>query len=368
MLPAIRLRLLESARRGGLPLLGVAALGVGLLGAVGDDPPGARYALATDLAAALAYLAALFFGALPLAADRERRRALLPAATPVPPWAWAAGNALGAALLVGSGSLLLFLAAAVGPALEGGLEARVAGRLDAARTVWLHRGRPVSIALQPGAEKLRFRFRVAHPGDVRGTADVFTIAADGVPYTTIVGRHTEVPARGDVLVVENVDEAALVGIDPEGTRWLGANRPFLLNALAAGAGPALGAAALASFAVACSAMLAGPVAALLAACVLLLGAMRGFLLEAAAEGPPPTAHAVAHSHGAVAEPPGFARAALRSLLAAVPDLHALDASARAARGEWVGWGGARGAAPLLLGALAVACALGGAGVRLRRLG
>lgn len=367
MLPAIRLRLLEAARRGGLPLLGVAALGVALLGALGDDPPGARYALATDLAAALAYLAALFFGALPLAGDRERRRALLPAATPVTPFAWAAGNALGAALLVGGGALVLFLAAAAGPSLGGGMEARVAGRLDADRTVWLRRGRPLRIALQPGAERLRFRFRVAHAGDLRGTADTFTIAADGVPYTTIVGRHTEVPARGDVLVVENVEPSALVGIDPEETRWLGEDRPFLLNALAAGAGPALGAAALAAFAAACSAALAGPVAALVAACVLLLGAMRGFLLDAVVEEPRPAAQVVGHGHGAVAEPPALARAVLRPTLAMVPDLHAIDATARAARGEWVGSEGARGAAPLLLGSMAIACLLGGAGVRFRRL-
>jgi len=375
MLPAVRLRLVETLRRGGATLAAVAAAGVLLAGVAGDDPPGARYALATDLAAALAYLFAVFLGAFPLAADRERRRSLLAASSPTSPWAWAAGNAAGAAVAVALIATALFAAAALGPALRGGVETRMAGGLEGSGVVWLRRGEPRSIRLLPGVERMRIRFHVAYPGELRGTADAFRVAADGVPTTTIVGRTTELSASGERLRVENLEESMILGIDLGEARWLGERRSFLANALLAGAGPALGAAALAAFATACSAALTGPVAALLATLVLLLGGLKGFLettIEEGARRPAVHAHDEAgdRAHGApgprASRGSAAARRGMKLLLRAVPDFAAIDPTARASTGEWIGGRGA-GTGALLLGAsLLLAAALGGVGLRTRR--
>ena len=72
MRAALRLRLLEARRRGGWWLLGIGVAVVSWVAWAGGETPDGRYGLATDLAAAFTYLAAVFFGALPLATDREK--------------------------------------------------------------------------------------------------------------------------------------------------------------------------------------------------------------------------------------------------------------------------------------------------------
>ena len=121
MRTALSLRLREAWRRGGAALLVAAFGGVFLIAALGGPSPAARYAFASDLAAALAFVGALFYGALPLATDRERQRLLIPCASPVTPGAWALGNALGAAVVGALLAVLLFAAAGLGTAVSGGI-------------------------------------------------------------------------------------------------------------------------------------------------------------------------------------------------------------------------------------------------------
>ncbi|MGQ0615239.1 MAG: hypothetical protein ACT4PV_16020 [Planctomycetaceae bacterium] len=367
----LKLRLLEARRRGGLILLALAALAVAAVAATASGPFSGRFSLATDLAALLGFLAALFYGALPLAADRERRRLLLPTASPATPWGLAAANAAGAAATAGLATLLLFAAAGAGSALHGGLETRVAAGFRGDATIWIRPGQTLPLEIKPGVEKLRFSMRVFSPGEMIGSTGLFPIEADGRRLHLRPGQEAEVAVQGDLLKLRNPSDDALLGIDPRALRTLGARRPFLVNAVAAGLAPALAAAALAALAAAFSAGLAGPVAALLAGLVLLLGSMKAFLLETT-QPPPEEEHAAHHGHAhahdhAPPPPPDESRLLVRAMLAALPDLGAFDRSDRASRGEWIGLEGAAGAALFLAVALALAAVGGGLGLQLRRV-
>lgn len=353
MRAALLLRLREASRRGGVVAVLLGAAAVGAVAASGAG----GYGLATDLAVAFGYLFALFQGALPLGADRERRRSVLQAASPSPAWAWALGNALGAASVAGAAMVLLLGAAGAGAALQGGIETRVARGFRDAGTLWL----PLRLERREGDQRYRLATRVAPTGEVTGTPGEVTVRAGEATYRAPIGLPLEIPASIGDLVLRNETRGLHVGVVSSKTRALGAPRPFLANALLAGLGPALGAAALAAFAMAAGAHLSGPVAALLTALVLLLASMRGFLLDTLEHG-----GRMAEAAGQ-AERPKTSTALLKATLAAIPDLGALDGSARAAAGEWVGWREAGRGAALLAGALILAFAAGGLGVRLRRL-
>ncbi len=369
----LRLRLLEARRRGGLLLLTLAALAVATVAATARGPLAGRYSLATDLAALLGYLAAVFYGALPLAADRERRRLLLTTASPATPWSIAFANAAGAAATAGVATLLLFAAAGAGSTLQGGLETRVAAGFRGDETIWIRPGQTLPLEIKPGVEKLRFSMRVFSPGEMIGSTGRFPIEADGLRLDLRPGQETEVAVQGDRLKLRNPSDDALLGLDPRALRTLGARRPFLVNAVVAGIAPALAAAALAALAAAFSAGLTGPVAALLAGLLLLLGSMKSFLLDTT-QPPPADDHAAHHGHNhshshdhTPPPPPDSARVLVRAMLAALPDLGSFDRSDRAFRGEWIGFEGAAGAALFLAVALALAAGGGGIGLRLRRV-
>jgi len=336
-----------------------------ITGFVGFSPGprvAARYSLATDLAATLGYLFALFEGALPLAADRERRRNLLQAASPVAAWRWALGHGAAAAAVSGLFALGLFAAAGIGAALAGGIETREARPFRGEGTMWL----PIRVAVEPGDRTLRLRVAVAPAGDAEGTPARYAIAVKGGgTFSAPVGMPVEVelPAPGADVELHGATEGLAIGVLSSEARALGAPSPFLGNALVAGLGPALGAAALGALAAAAAAHLSGAVAALLAASLLLLASMRGFLLDAIEHG----GGAAAGMRGAEAamETP---RRVVAFLLRGIPDLQRLDPTSRAVEGERVGVAGAGEGALLLGGALAVAAVAGGLGVRMRRLG
>ena len=156
MLAALKLRLLEARRGGGLLLLGAGALLVGWIALFGGETVDGRYGLATDIATTFGYLAALFFGALPLAADRERKRSYLPCASPVRPWSWALGNALGAAALGAVGAFVLFLVAGLGASMRGGIETHATTRTGQIGTIWL----PIRVPVPSIATHMRLVPRV----------------------------------------------------------------------------------------------------------------------------------------------------------------------------------------------------------------
>ncbi|MHC5051459.1 MAG: hypothetical protein ACYTGK_12720, partial [Planctomycetota bacterium] len=180
MWAALRLRILEARRRGGLWLLGGAVVVVLLTARFGGDTVDGRYGLATDLAAVLAYLAAAFGGAFPLAIDREKRRAYLPGASPVSPWVWAGGNALGAAVVGGVAAFLLFAAAGIGTAWGGGIETNAVTRMKGHGTFWLPPGRAVPVTDLPAdAKQVRLLLRAyLQVEDAVGTPDAATIEVD----------------------------------------------------------------------------------------------------------------------------------------------------------------------------------------------
>jgi hypothetical protein len=367
MLAALRLRLLEARRRGGLVLLVLAALVVLAVGHAGAETVEGSYGLATDLAATFTYLAAVFFGALPLAVDRERRRAYLPAASPVAPWTWALGNAAGAALVTLVAGFVLFLAAGSGAALGGGVETYAVTRVGGSGNARL----PVDIHDVPAdVTHLRILPRVyVGPDRAVGTSDAAPISVNDRDVFVHANHPIVVPVRGPTVEIRNRSEEHVVGIARDEVRFLGERRPFWLNALLAGLAPALGAAALAAFGAAAGANLSAPVAALLTAVVLLLASLRGFLLEAV-EHEGETHQVIEHGdHAHVVEDDAFraaARALVVGILHAMPDLGALDHTGRAALGDWVGARSGRRALLILLGALLLAGALGGIGIHQRR--
>jgi hypothetical protein len=376
MTAALLLRLRELRRRGGLLLLAAAAVAVFLLAM-------RSYGLASDLAVTIGYLAALFCGALPLAIDRERRRSHLSGASPVAPWAWALGSAAGAGAAAAVATFALFAAAGLGAAAKGGVQTHVAYPLNERATIWLSPSR--AIGMPPDTTALRTEVRAFYADEeARGAPVAVPLLVDGREMVVPADQPVLLPARPPRLVIENADPAHVVGIAGGRTRALGAERSFLANALLAGLAPALAALGLAALAAAAGANLSAPVAALLAATLLLVSSLKGFLLEtwehegkvaAAVAGEEHDHHdheGHGHDHPAARPAPALVQGAMRGLLRIVPDLPALDATDRVARGEWAGTGlggGARLPRSALFSAFGLlgAATLGGLGVFLRRM-
>ncbi len=372
MTAALLLRLRELRRRGGLALLVVAALALLLLAWFG---PG--YGLASDLAVTLGYGAALLCGAFPLAIDRERRRSHLTGASPVAPWAWALGSATGAGVAAATATFVLLAAAGLGGAAAGGTETREAYALNERATIWLTPERRIGIP--PDARALRTYVRAFLAAeDALGASANVPLVVDGREILVPADQSIALPATPPSITIKNPDPARAVGIAGDRTRALGTERSFLGNALLAAIAPALAAFALAALGAAAGASLSGPVAALLATTFLLVASLKGFLLEtwehegkvAAAVAGDEHDHAdhAGHRHEPIRRTPPTVEAAMRGVLGIVPDLPALDATDRVARGEWAGVGRprARRAAAFAAVALLLAAALGGLGVLVRR--
>ena len=375
MWAALRLRLLEARRRGGLWFLAAAFAVVLLVALFGGETVDGRYGLATDLAATLGYVTAIFFGAVPLAVDRERRRSYLPSASPVSPWAWALGNAAGAAVVAGVAAFLLFAAAGIGTAVRGGIDTNAVTPVGGRGTQWL----PVDIGGVPadaGHVRLEIRSYLTAE-DAVGTPDAATITVNGKPYEVFPHQTLVAPITPPRIQIRNTSPEFAVGIVRERISVLGAERSFLLNALGSGAAPGLGAAALAAFGAAAGANLSAAVAALLTALVLLLASMKGFLLESFEEQRETAREAFTRDRGHdhpdghdQGPPPSRARAVARTLVTAtltvLPDLSRLDRTDRVALGEWTAAKRSDTAGLVLAAALAFAALLGGLGVHARR--
>jgi len=353
-------------------LLSVVSVAVFLVGL-------SSYGLASDLAATLGYAAAVFCGAFPLASDRERRRSHLALASPVPPWSWALGSALGVGAAAALATFLLFAAAACGSAAAGGVPTHEVYPLNERGTIWLLPDRKIGLPTDARALRTYVRAFAAGEDPVDAPAAV-PLLVDGTERIVPTGQPVVLPAAPPAIRIGNPDTKLVVGLAGDRTGALGAARSFAANALLAGLAPALAAMGLAALGVAAGASLSAPVAALLAATLLLVASLKGFLLEAwehegtvaaaVAEGDHPEheGHDHGHDHGPIAEAPSPVRSAMRGLLGVLPDLPALDPSDRVARGEWAGSGKARllGAARLAALGLLCAAALGGLAVRLRR--
>ena len=373
MWAGLRLRLLEARRRGGLWLLLAAVVAVSWIALFGGETQDGRYGLATDVAAALAYVAAIFYGAFPLAIDRERKRAYVPGASPVAPWSWALGNALGGAAVGFTAGVVLFATAGLASAFGGGIETHAVTRIGKQGTHWLRV--PLQLTVPDDATKLRLLPRVQLIAEDKvGTTDAASIEIGGRVVSVFPGQPVVIAVQGPKVLLRNLSADHMVGFDLDKTRTLTVERSFSWNAMAAGIGPALGAAALAAFGAAAGANLTAPVAALLVAVVLTMASLKGFLLDTLEHGGS-TKNAMAaggHSHGAsehvdVSAAQAIARGFVGGLLLVLPDLSDLDRTGRVALGEWTGTAGAGVGVLLLLGALALAGALGGIGVYSRRL-
>lgn len=373
MTAALLLRLRELRRRGGLALLSVAGVAIFLVALAG---PG--YGLASDLAVTLGYGAALLCGAFPLAIDRERRRSHLTGASPVEPWAWALGSGAGAGIAAAAATLALFATAGLGGAAAGGIETHVAHPIGGRGTVWLTPALRID-NLPDDALALRTEVRAyLRAEDAVGAPGEVALDVDGLEMQVGTDEPVVLPVKPPAVEMRSLGSDVAIGIVAEKTRVLCAERSFLANALLAGIAPALAAFALAALGAAAGANLSAPVAALLAVTFLLVASLKGFLLETW-EHEGKVAKAVAgeeqghedhagHRHEPVRRTPPAAEAAMRGILTIVPDLPALDASDRVARGEWAGVGRSRveKAATLAVFALLCAAALGGIGVLVRR--
>lgn len=383
---AFLLRMTE-ARRRGAPLLLLAAVVLVLVVArrAGETVDG-RYGLATDLAAALAYLGAVVLGTFPLASDRERKRATLPAASPVPPWVWALGNAGAAAAQAGAAALLLFAAAGLGAWIDGGTETNAVAPLNAHGTLAVPAKGLPPISVPEGTRAMRLVARaVLRDENPIGSPDLPRLEVNGEVVPVVPGRPIVVPVEGPKVVIRNATPAFAIGLVSEEVRAIEEPRPFLLNACAAGVAPALGAAALAALGAAAGANLSAPVAALLLTLILGLSSMKGFLLDtfryggsavAAQEQRTESGGAPGHGHAHGPATPELApsdsvrdaaRAGMRVVLMALPSLGSLDRTGRVAVGEWTGLGRAGYALALLCAGLAAGAVLGGIGVHRRRL-
>ena len=374
---AIKLRLLETRRRGGLWLLLACAVAVLLVALFGGQTVDGRYGAATDVAATLSYVAALFVGAFPLAIDREQRRSYLPGASPVSPWAWALGNAVAAAIAIFLFAFVLYAMAGLGAAARGGVDTwRVAG-FGRDNLLMLEAGpRPTRVRVPEGTTHVRLAVRtwlVAE--DAVGTAERAVVGVDGAAVEVENRRPVVVPVRHNPVLLRNRSPEYAVAIDLAGFRALFEERSFAANAVQAGVPPALAAAALAAMGTAAAAHLGAPIAALLMTAVLLLASMRGFLLETIRnEGElrrqTEVVHA-GHTHAAPTVDPdapgrAFAKGAIVGLLDFVPSIARLDRTGEVGVGFWVGTARVPSAAWLLAMALGFATLVGGVGVQLRR--
>ncbi len=333
---AFRLRWLEARRRGGLWLVLGTALLVFWVAWRGGDSVGGRFGFAGDIAGLFTFALAIFFGAFPLAVDRERRRAYLASASPASPLGWTFGNVLGAAATAALAGFFLHGAAAAGAAAGGGIETFEMTRIgSAARTLWLPDApRRIRIEVPADAHSLRARpvvyARVAEEGS-SGRASVF-VGQDEVeivherPWTTSI--------TPPFVELGSADPAFAVGVPLASIRALGAPRSFLANALRAAVAPAIVAAGVAALAVAAAAHLTAGVAALTVIVLVLLGALKPFVLDSLAE----ERGAIAAAPGAAAaadRAPAAARAFVKGALFVVPDLTRANLRARVIAGEWL---------------------------------
>jgi hypothetical protein len=376
MWAAIRLRLLEAQRRGAPWLLLIACVAVFWVARAGGETADGRYGLATDLAAALTYVAALFYGAFPLSIDRERRRSYLPSASPVSPPVWAVGNALAAVLLTFTAGMAVFGCAALGCASSGGIETHAIAPLNQTGLFWVPPDNTLRIGVSEEAHAVRLVTRsVLRVEDRIGTAEAPTLEVDGESFLAYAGQPMMVPASAPAIHLRNASPEFALAIVGEEVWALEESRSFVLNGLAAGVPPTLGAAAVAAFAVAAGACLSAPVAALLAAVLLAISAMSSFLLDTYTYGGSTAAAHEDHGHHHHGPAPGeadlalrsTARAMMRPILGALPDLASLDRTDRVALGEWTGLQQGKRALLLLAGALVLAALIGGLGVWTRRL-
>ncbi|MHC4955311.1 MAG: hypothetical protein ACYTGZ_15765 [Planctomycetota bacterium] len=389
MRAAIRLRLKEAQRRGGLWLLAiafVATLGIALFG--GETVDG-RYGLATDIAATLGYAAAIFIGAFPLAIDRERKRSYLPSASPVTPWGWAFGNAVAAAVVAATLTFALYAAAAIGAAAGGGIETWAMTRVGAEGTYRLRTGLPQKIYVPENTTKVRLMARTfLLAEDTRGTAETAEIGVSGRGYAVHDARPITVPVRlqsktasdgttEHYFHIRNRSPEYAVGIDTGSLRALTSEEPFFPNAVAAAFPAALGTASLAALGAAAGAHLGPAVAALAMTLLLLLASLKGFVLDIIDyEGTLQRSQEEVvvhgdHTHGggnALRDHPFRAQAkrAIKTMLQAVPAVGNLDRTGEVATGRWVGLGRTIPAALQLVIALAIGAALGGFGIYMRR--
>ena len=373
---ALRLRLREVRRRGGLWLLAASMIAVLLVSLFGGETVDGRYGLATDLAATLGYAVAVFVGAFPLALDRENRRSYLPSASPVPPWSWALGNALGAAIAVFTFALCLYVAAGIGAAARGGIDTYRVSRFERSGSLTLPSGpQPVSIELPPGTTHIRILPRTYLVEErAVGSRDAALIDVDGDSFEVHHDRPITLPVRNNPVLLRNRSPDFAVTLDLDSFRALYEERAFAPNAMLASIPPALGAAALAALGAAAGAHLGAPVAALVLTLLLLLASLRGFLIESIEyEGTlrrsRTEAHA-GHDHGPPVDfdRPGraFAKGAVRGMLELVPPIGELDRTGEVSIGEWVGTSRfLRGAIYLAL-ALGFSGIVGGIGIHLRR--
>jgi hypothetical protein len=282
---------------------------------------------------------------------------------------WAAGNALGAAVVGGVAAFLLFAAAGIGTAWSGGIETNAVTRVGGQGTAWL----PLDITGAPAdGRRIRLEFRsYLAVEEVVGTPDAAIVEVDGRRYDVYSGQTLVVPIEPPNVPIRNHSPEFAVGVVREKVRVLRSEESFLLNALGASLPPALAAAAVAAFGAAAGANLSAAVAALLTTLVLLLASLKGFLLESFAhEGATQDAVGHDHAHEEGPETPSAVREAAQGLvqtvLALLPDLSDLDRTDRVALGEWTASRRSGAAALVLLGALLVAAALGGLGVHARR--
>ena len=384
MWAALRLRLLEARRRGGLWLLAGALLlvfGVALAGGATVD---GRYGLATDIAVTLAYVAAIFIGAFPLAIDRERKRSYLPSASPVSPFAWALGNACAAAIVAAGVCFSLYAAAGIGAGVRGGIDTYAMTSIGREGIYWLRPGPPQRIQVPASTRSIRLSARSFLTVERKiGTPDSATLGISGKPYPIFDNRPVTVPVSvverdGDHFVlIRNRSPQFAVGIDIGSVRALTETRSFFVNSLLAGLSAALGAAVLAALGSAAGAHLGAPIAALLLTMILLMASLKGFVLEIIEhEGALKRASETVrvhgdHTHGgrnALRDHPMRARAkqAITWMLEPLPSVGKFDRAGEAASGRWVGGRPFADGMLALLIALMVGSAVGGLGVMWRR--
>jgi hypothetical protein len=382
MRAAISLRLRETRRRGGLWVLAICGTVILLVSLFGGATVDGSYGLATDLAATLSYVAAVFVGAFPLALDRENRRSYLPSASPVSPWQWALGNAAGAAIAVGVLAITLYAAAGIGAAARGGIDTYRVSSFGQDGAIPLRAGpRPTKIRVPEGTTHIRLSVRTyLVANDKLGTEEAAVVGVDGKAVTVHHNRPVIVEVRNNPVLLRNRSPAYAVAIDVGAFRALFERRSFLLNALQAGLPPALAAAGLAALGAAAGAHLGAAIAALLLAALLLLSSMRGFLLETVEyegslrrqqENSQSGEDHAGHGHDAptvAADAPGraFAKGAIAGLLDFVPAINELDRTGEVSTGFWVGRARLKDAAMLLAIALGCAALFGGMGLHLRR--
>ena len=237
---ALRLRLVELRRRGGPWFLAAATLAVFGVALFGGETVDGRYGVATDLAATLSYVAAVFVGAFPLAMDREQRRSYLPSASPVTPWSWALGTALAAAVPILIFAICLFGAAGLGASMRGGIETHRMSEFGRSGNLQLDDGaKPRAIQVPEGTTHIRFVPRTYLLQDsIAGSAEAALVEVDGEAFEVHHNRAITLPVRNNPVLLRSRSPDFAVALDLASFRALFEKRSFLPNALLASIPPA----------------------------------------------------------------------------------------------------------------------------------